>query len=314
MKVLVADDNVVLQLLLVSLLKKWGYEVVLAQGGEEAWSHLEREDTPTLAILDWMMPGIDGLEVCRRVREQRRSTYVYILLMSAMSGSEDIVEALEMGADDYLTKPFHANELRARMRSAVRVLRLQKALAEQAHHDSLTGLPNRRLLADRLEQALHQANRHAEMVGFFYIDLDRFKLVNDCLGHALGDDLLRQLAGRLKACVRDCDTLARVGGDEFVLVATNLKSREEAPLMATRLLAALESPFLLGEHQLRVTASIGMALYPPDGHDLATLQQKADHAMYTSKRRGRSGFEFFTAGAAQPPARSSPAPGSAAAR
>ena len=293
MRVLVAEDNVVIQNLLRSLLAKWGYEVIIAQDGEEAWAHLRRDDGPTLALLDWMMPGADGLEVCRRVRAERRGTYVYIVLLSARSDSEDIVEALGMGADDYITKPFHANELRARMRTAVRILKLQEDLAQQAHHDSLTGLPNRRLLADRLEQALHQASRHGELVGVFYIDLDRFKIVNDCLGHALGDELLQQVAARLKGSVRDCDTLARVGGDEFVLVASSLKIREEASTIAERLLTSLEPPLRLGEHQVRVTASIGMALYPDDGNDVSTLQQNADKAMYASKRSGKCGFQFF---------------------
>jgi len=293
MRILVAEDNVVIQNLLRSLLVKWGYEVIIAEDGEEAWAHLKSDDGPALAVLDWMMPGADGLEVCRRVRAQRRGSYVYILLLSARSDSEDIVEALGMGADDYITKPFHANELRARIRTAVRILKLQEDLARQAHHDSLTGLPNRRLLADRLEQALHQANRHGELVGFFYVDLDHFKIVNDCLGHALGDQLLQQVAARLRGCVRDCDTLARVGGDEFVLVASSLRSREEAPAIAARLLTSLEPPLELGEHQVRVTASIGMALYPDDGSDISTLQQNADEAMYVCKRSGRCGFQFF---------------------
>jgi diguanylate cyclase (GGDEF)-like protein len=300
MKVLVAEDNVVIRNLLEGLLGKWGHEVIVARNGEEAWCHLQREDGPRLAIVDWMMPGTDGLEVCRRVRAQKRSSYVYIILLSARSESDDIVEAFETGADDYMTKPFHASELRARTRSAVRILELQEALARQAYHDTLTGLPNRRLLADRLEQALHQASRHSELVGCFFIDLDRFKTVNDCLGHAVGDDLLQQVASRLKSCVRECDTLARVGGDEFVLVACNLKGAEEAPLIATRLAASLEPPFEVGEHPLRITASIGVVIYPYDGNDMRTLQQRADRAMYESKRRGQGGYHLFASGIACP--------------
>lgn len=293
MKVLIAEDNIVIQNLLRSLLRKWSYEVVLARNGEEAWSHLERADGPRLAILDWMMPGIDGLEVCRRVRNRRGGAYIYVLLLSAKSDSEDIVEAFETGVDDYITKPFHAPELRARVRSAVRILQLQEALAQQAHHDVLTGLPNRRLLEDRLQQVMHHANRHAESVGFFYIDLDRFKIVNDRLGHALGDQLLRQVAGRLKSSIRDCDTLARVGGDEFVLIANSLKVREEASLIANRLLATLEQPFLVGGHEFQITASIGVSVYPDDGAEMDVLQESADAAMYESKRQGRSAFRFF---------------------
>jgi diguanylate cyclase (GGDEF)-like protein len=293
MKVLIAEDNVLIQNLLRGLLTKWGYEVVVARTGDEAWEHLQLDTAPPLAILDWMMPGMDGTEVCRKVRAQRKNRYIYLVLLSARSDQQDIVEALEAGADDYMTKPFHAGELRARIRSAVRVVQLEEDLARQAHYDSLTGLPNRVLLADRLEQALHHANRYSELVGFFYIDLDRFKVINDSLGHAVGDTLLQQLTLRLKSCVRDCDTLARLGGDEFALVATGLKNTAEASLVSSRILTSLETPFDLGGHPVQVTASIGVTFYPDDGVDMSSLQQNADAAMYESKRRSRNGFQFF---------------------
>src|SRR3984885_14598634 len=293
MKVLIAEDNVLIQNLLRGLLTKGGYDVVVARTGDEAWGHLQADTAPPLAILDWMMPGMDGTEVCRRVRAQRKSRYIYLILLSARSDQQDIVEALEAGADDYMTKPFHAGELRARLRSAVRVIQLEEELARQAHYDSLTGLPNRVLLADRLEQALHHANRHSELVGFFYIDLDRFKVINDSLGHAVGDLLLQQLTLRLKSCVRDCDTLARLGGDEFALVASGLKDVEEASAVSSRILTSLETPFDLGGHPVRVTASIGVTIYPNDGVDMSSLQQNADAAMYESKRRARNGFQLF---------------------
>jgi diguanylate cyclase (GGDEF)-like protein len=293
MKVLVAEDNIIIRNLLCGLLKKWGYQVVVARDGEEAWAHLQESAGPRLAILDWMMPGIDGIEVCRRIRAQQGSGYVYVILLSARTEQEDIVAALEEGADDYMTKPFHADELRARLRSAVRVLQLETELQQQAHYDALTGLPSRVLLADRLQQALHHAARHNERLAFFYIDLDRFKVVNDSLGHAAGDELLRQAAARLRTGARDCDTLSRVGGDEFVLVASPLPSSEEAAGIARRLLASLEEPFDIDGYRLRVTASIGIAIYPDDGGDMSSLQQNADAAMYESKRRDRHGFQFF---------------------
>jgi diguanylate cyclase (GGDEF)-like protein len=296
MRVLVAEDNPVVQSLLRSLLTKWGYEVVLVRSGAEAWEVLQQDAGVRLAILDWMMPGLDGIEVCRRVRAQPGNRYVYVILLSARAEQEDIVQALEAGADDYITKPFHAGELRARMRSAVRVVQLEESLARQAHYDALTGLPNRVLLADRLEQALRRAHRHAEMVGFFYIDLDRFKVVNDSLGHAAGDALLAALAVRLQTCVRECDTLARVGGDEFALVATGLANPGEAAAISSRILSALEAPFEIAGRPLRMTASVGATVYPQDGGDGSSLQQNADAAMYESKRRARNGFQLFHAG------------------
>ena len=293
MRVLIAEDNLVIQNLLRGLLTKWGYDVVVARNGDEAWQHLQMDTAPPLAILDWMMPGMDGTEVCRRVRALRKNRYVYLVLLSSRSDQKDIVEALESGADDYMTKPFHAGELRARIRSAVRVVQLEEDLARQAHYDSLTGLPNRILLADRLEQAIHHASRSSELVGFYYIDLDRFKVINDSLGHTVGDTLLQQLTLRLKGCVRDCDTLARLGGDEFALVASGLKDVEEASAVSAKILAALETPFNLEGHAVRVTASIGVTIYPDDGADMSSLQQNADAAMYESKRRSRNGFQLF---------------------
>ena len=270
--------------------------MVLVRSGAEAWEVLQQDGGLRLAILDWMMPGLDGIEVCRRLRAQPGNRYVYVILLSARAEQEDIVQALEAGADDYITKPFHAGELRARMRSAVRVVQLEESLLRQAQYDALTGLPNRVLLADRLEQALRRAHRHAELVGFFYIDLDRFKVVNDSLGHAAGDALLAALAVRLGSCVRECDTLARVGGDEFALVATGLANPGEAALISERILSTLEAPFEIAGRALRVTASVGATLYPQDGADSSSLQQNADAAMYESKRRARNGFQLFHAG------------------
>ncbi len=299
MRVLMAEDNAVIQNLLRGLLTKWRYEVIVARSGDEAWSILQEDNSIRLAILDWMMPGLDGIEICRRVRGLDRQRYVYLILLSARSEQEDIVAALEAGADDYITKPFHAGELRARIRSAVRVVQLEADLARQAHYDALTGLPNRALLSDRLAQALHYATRHSERVGFFYIDLDRFKVVNDSLGHAMGDALLRELAVRLKGCLRECDTLARLGGDEFALVAAGLKTREEAAAISSRILASLEAPFEIEGRQLRITASVGVTVFPDDAADMSSLQQNADAAMYASKRRIRNGFQFFNAGIRQ---------------
>jgi DNA-binding response OmpR family regulator len=150
MRVLVAEDNPVVQSLLRSLLTKWGYEVVLVRSGAEAWEVLQQDAGVRLAILDWMMPGLDGIEVCRRVRAQPGNRYVYVILLSARAEQEDIVQALEAGADDYITKPFHAGELRARMRSAVRVVQLEESLARQAHYDALvTNLRPSRAAASR---------------------------------------------------------------------------------------------------------------------------------------------------------------------
>ena len=295
MKVLIAEDDPVFQSLLVGLIRSWGDEPVPVQNGQEAWAALTAPDGPRLAILDWVMPGLDGVELCRRLRARCGSGYVYILLLTGRSNPEDTVMALEAGADDYVTKPFHPSELRARLRSAGRILELQEALAHQANHDALTGLPNRTLLAELFRLESESALRHSEKLGFLYIDLDRFKLVNDTLGHAAGDVLLKEVSHRFLRCIRKSDTLARVGGDEFVLMTPRLSRPETAEEIAAKLLDALEAPVEIEGHQIYVTASIGISIFPRDGHDLTSVQQSADAAMYASKRSGRNKHRIFDA-------------------
>jgi len=171
---------------------------------------------------------------------------------------------------------------------------LSAKLARLALHDNMTGLPNRVLLADRLEKALERAQRHGSAVALLFVDLDRFKPVNDSLGHAVGDQLLQQVAIRLQACVRSSDTVSRYGGDEFIVMLADIPHSEAAAVCAEKILAALNAPFVLGEHQLRISASIGIAGSPQGAIDSATLMKNADAAMYDVKSGGRQGFRFFT--------------------
>ena len=176
---------------------------------------------------------------------------------------------------------------------AVEQRQLTEQLAHQAHHDLLTGLPNRMMFEDRLQLALSQAQRSGHSVALFLIDLDRFKYVNDTLGHHAGDMLLHQVSGRWKSCMRDYDTLARLGGDEFGLVLPMLENREDAVRVAQRLVESLKPPVEVAGHELNVTASIGVSIYPQDGTDTVTLQRNADTAMYRTKTLGRNGFQCF---------------------
>lgn len=172
---------------------------------------------------------------------------------------------------------------------------MAKQLAHQAHHDALTGLPNRVLLSDRLDLALAQAQRYEKKVAVIYIDLDRFKHVNDFLGHQVGDMLLKEIAERLRSCTRKSDTLARMGGDEFMLVLVGVANEEDISQTGQRLLDVLKEPVLVENHELHVEASIGISVYPDDGQDASTLQRHADIAMYCAKNEGGSRFQFFTA-------------------
>ncbi|MCZ7572023.1 MAG: EAL domain-containing protein [Ardenticatenaceae bacterium] len=177
---------------------------------------------------------------------------------------------------------------------AIEQRQLTDRLAYQAQHDSLTGLPNRVLFEDRLQQAIAQAARRAELLALLFVDLDRFKLINDTLGHAVGDSLLQQVAWRLERRVRRTDTIARMGGDEFTLVATELKDPQGAARVAEKLLDALKTPFEVEGHELFVTGSIGISLFPDDGQDVTELLRKADSAMYRAKEQGKNEYQFYS--------------------
>jgi two-component system, cell cycle response regulator len=186
MKILAAEDNPIFQSMLENMLTNWGYEVVMARDGNEALSLLKGKDAPRLALLDWMMPGLDGVEVCRRVRMAGLEPYVYMVLLTARSDSEDLLEAMDAGADDYLTKPFHALELRARLRAGRRIIELQQellrtreALRQQATHDALTGVLNRAAILEIVQKELARADREGQNLSLLMVDLDRFKQIND---------------------------------------------------------------------------------------------------------------------------------------
>jgi two-component system cell cycle response regulator len=195
-RVLVADDDAMFRKILQTWLEDWGYQVTVAENGAKAWSILQKELPPQLLILDWIMPDITGVEVCRRVREQNRAPYQYILLATANDAKQDLVRGMEAGADDYLTKPFDKRELQARLRAANRILTLQndsiqthEELLFHATHDSLTGVWNRRAILETLHRELERAARSDEAVGVLLIDVDHFKMINDTHGHLIGDDV-----------------------------------------------------------------------------------------------------------------------------
>lgn len=301
MKVLIAEDDPVSRRLLQALLSKWGYEVVVACDGAEAWKILQQDNTPRLAIVDWMMPEMDGAEVCRRVRAREDTPYIYLLLLTAKTQKEDIIRGIGAGADDYVTKPFDANELNARLRAARRILDLQadlvsarESLRMQATHDALTGLPNRLLFSDRLTQRLNHCRQMKTPLGVMYVDLDRFKLINDTLGHGFGDQVLKSVARRLSSCIRESDTLARMGGDEFTVLLNHIDSPDEATAIAGRILAELSSPFTIENREFYVTASIGISVYPSSGDDVETLVKNADTAMYKAKQQGKNNYCLYS--------------------
>ncbi len=286
MRVLAAEDNPVFQSMLRTLLGKWGYQAVMARDGIEAWKILESEEAPRLAVLDWMMPGLDGVEICRRIRALHREPYIYILLLTARTESQDLIEGMDAGADDYLTKPFNAHELRVRIRAGRRILDLQDALRQQATHDGLTGLLNRNSILERLDQELARAARALEPVSILMLDLDRFKAINDAHGHLAGDVVLREAARRLQAVSRTYDSIGRYGGEEFLVVLPGC-DRNDAGRQAERLRLAISAEaFQFDTGSLRVTASFGLTC--TDTTVPKDVLRVADEALYEAKATGRN--------------------------
>ena len=298
MRILIADDSIVSRHLLDATLRKWGYEVVVASDGVEAWNVLQASDAPKLAILDWVMPGLTGPEVCRKVREHAKDkdTYTYLLLLTSKSLKEDLIEGMEAGADDYVTKPFDQHELKVRLRAGTRIIDLERELVaareelrEQATKDFLTRIWNRSSILDVLERELSRGTREQRPVGVVLADLDHFKLVNDTYGHFAGDAVLREFSRRMTASIRPYDAIGRYGGEEFLIVLPGCDVACTAS-QAERMRAALDSePMAINEESRSVTCSYGATAWLPGLEaNPEALIRVADRALYMAKNQGRN--------------------------
>ncbi len=300
MQILIAEDDAVSRLVLSATLKKMGHEVRAASSGSEAWAALDEMHYPLL-ISDWMMPDMDGLELCRRVRTfhdegRRGAPYTYIILLTALGGKTNYLDAMDAGADDFITKPFDADQLAARLRVAERILALHQTLRAQALIDALTGLSNRGAIMDNLRQEIERAARQNSSVSVILADLDRFKNINDTHGHEAGDDVLCEAARRMKSSLRPYDHIGRYGGEEFLMVVPNC-GPTEAAIVAERVRCCLaSSPIHAARKELLVTSSIGVCcsnvMTSVDGQshkpDVAALIRHADEALYRAKDEGRN--------------------------
>ena len=301
MKALIAEDNAGFRLALEKLLKKWGYDAIAAVNGKEALEILSKDDPPRLAILDWMMPELDGVEVCRRVREQNREPYIYILLLTAKDTAEELIEGMEAGADEYLRKPVNTQELRVRLRAGRRIMDLQEELVrarellrKQASRDCLTEFYNRGAMFEVLVRELKRAERDSNPLSLIMTDLDHFKQVNDRLGHAAGDAVLRETARRMAACVRPYDAPCRYGGEEFVIVMPAC-ALDDAIVRAEDIRAQVAAtPIHVPEGLVNITCSVGVtATSGPAGFNPSALLREADEALYVAKNKGRNRIEVF---------------------
>jgi len=295
-KILIAEDDPVSRHMLMAFLVKWDYEVVAAADGIEALRILESEGAPPLAVLDWMMPGLEGPQVCQRVREQSGRPYVYVLLLTARSQKGDLLRGLESGADDYLTKPFDAQELRARLRVGQRILDLQDSLIAareelrfSATHDALTGISNRASIFEAVSREQSRQAREGGSFGVIFADIDHFKMINDRHGHHSGDVVLREVTQRMMGCSRPYDTLGRYGGEEFLIVLPGSDGLG-ALTVAERIRESFaKRPVHTSAGPVPLTLSLGVAAEGGEAvTDAAALLQAADSALKRAQQNGRN--------------------------
>ncbi len=299
--ILIVDDELVSRYTVEVLLATEGYTLMFAENGKEA---LEKaaELIPDLMLLDVMMPGMDGFEVCQHLRANPRLAELPIVMVTALDDRDSRLRGIEAGADDFMSKPFDRAELRARIRTITRLNRYRRLVETEdklvylANYDTLTGLPNRNLLLERLRQTLGRARRAHQKVAVLALDLDNFKMINDSLGHEVGDKVLREIAQRLTQLVSEMGvTVARLSGDEFVVMFDTNNIVKDVSEMAPRLLDNISRPMTIDNHEMVVTASIGISVYPSDSEEASLLLKNADTAMSRAKAAGKNTYQFFTA-------------------
>ena len=298
MQILIADDDPVARRMIEAFLSQWGFETVAAEDGNEAWKILQQKNPPRLAILDWMMPGMDGLQICREVRKLTERPYIYLLLLTGKDQKDDIAKGLEAGADEYLCKPFDPTEVKARVRSACRVLELHERMIAtleklriEVTHDTLTSVWNRSAILDILQRELARSERESSPVSVVIADVDHFKQINDKHGHQAGDAALREVTVKMQSQVRPYDSLGRYGGEEFLVVAPGC-DLNGGKVFAERLRVAVShEPIETTQGPIPVTVSLGVASNTGI-RDADSLIHAADGALYRAKNGGRNRVEL----------------------
>lgn len=294
-KILIVDDQTLNVLMLERMLNGAGYVSVASTINPGEVCQLHSKNRYDLILLDLVMPGTDGFQIMEGLKEVETDGYLPVLAVTAHPAHK--LRALQCGAKDFISKPFDRAEILMRVHNMMEVRLLHevarnhgKRLEALALEDPLTGLANRRLLAERMSVALVHARRNKSAMAVVYLDLDEFKQVNNTLGHAAGDSLLKMVAGRLLATVREEDTVARLGGDEFMIGLWHLSVADDAATVAAKVIEAVSQPYDIEGHAVRVTASAGIGIYPLHGDDADGLMRSADLALYEIKRAGKNAY------------------------
>ena len=294
-KILIVDDQSVNVLLLEQMLNGAGYVCVASTMNPDEVCELHRTNRYDLILLDLVMPGTDGFQIMEDLKAIETDGYLPVLAVTAHPAHK--LRALQCGAKDFISKPFDLAEVLMRVHNMMEVRLLHEAarnhgkmLESLALKDPLTGLANRRLLAERMSMALDHARRNQSALAVVYLDLDGFKQVNNTLGHSAGDGLLQMVAARLLATVREEDTVARLGGDEFIMGLWHLSSPDDAATVASKVIEVVSQPYDIEGQTVRITASAGIGIYPVHGEDADTLMKSADLALYETKRAGKNAY------------------------
>lgn len=295
MKILLVEDSYIERRKLGSYLTEWGFDYVAVGSGTEAIKLLEAPNPPDLALLDWLLPGLDGIDVLRRIRKLSQGNYIYTVMLTAKSQKQDRIIAMEAGADDYLSKPIDGTELRSRIMVGKRILELQQSLRFAATHDFLTGLLNRSEILVALDREFARGGREEKPATVILADIDHFKRVNDTLGHAAGDEVLKEVARRLKADLRPYDVVGRYGGEEFLLILPGCSLADGARRADTiRKLVAkdqINTPF--GASAATISMGVTATAATRDC-SVSDFLREADISLYEAKKNGRNRVEIFS--------------------
>ncbi len=269
------------------------YQILAAKSGE-AGIQIAKQHQPALILLDIVMPGIDGFEVIKRLKSDAETSDIPVIFLTGLHSVEKEEYGLNLGAQDYINKPFHMAIVRARIATQMKIVEQKETIKFLANHDALTGLPTLRIALDRLDMSLKSAKRQDQKVAVLYIDLDGFKDINDTYGHDAGDLVLKAVAKKIINLVRESDTVCRIGGDEIMVILNDINNKQSLQDKCQRIINDIGNSILYRKNKINVTASIGASIFPDHAETAEPLRKKADETLYKVKRSGKNNYMLYT--------------------